>query len=157
MISIIVASPCEDPGTGIAKKEDRTMKNSKVLNTILFFSGLIATGIGGAILLTPVAFYATNGIELADNISLLNEIKAPGGALLAIGLLIMSGAFVTALSFTSVVVSTLVYLSYGLSRILSTAIDGVPAEGLVQAAIIEIGIGLISVFALVKYRDMHSD
>ena len=131
------------------------MKNSRVLKTILFVSGLIATGTGGAILFMPAAFFATNGIELGSNISLLSETRAPGGALLASGILIMSGAFVAKLSFTSTVVSALVFLSYGLSRILSIAIDGMPAEGLVQAAVLEIVIGLACVFALAKYRDMH--
>ena len=129
------------------------MKNSNVVKTVLILSGLIASGIGGIIVLNPVAFYATYGIELAGNISLFNEIRAPGGALLASGILIMLGAFVEKLTFTSVVVSTLLYLSYGLSRILSIAVDGMPAEGLVQAAVLEIVIGLVCVFVLVKYRE----
>jgi hypothetical protein len=129
------------------------MKNSNVVKTVLIFSGLISFGIGGTIVFNPVAFYATYGIELAGNISLFNEIRAPGGALLASGILIMLGAFVDKLTFTSVVVSTLIYLSYGLSRILSIAIDGMPAEGLVQAAVLEIVIGLVCVFVLVKYRE----
>jgi len=132
------------------------MKNSKVLKTILFVSGLIATVTGGAILFMPVAFFATNGIELGSSISLLSETRAPGGALLASGILIMSGAFVANLTFTSAVVSVLVFLSYGVSRILSMVIDGVPAEGLVQAAGLEIVIGLACVFVLIKYRDRHS-
>ncbi len=129
------------------------MKNSKVLKTILFISGLMLIGFGGAILFMPVAMAAISGIELGGNISLLNETRAPGGALLASGILVMSGAFVAKLTFTSVVVSTLVYLSYGLSRILSMAIDGMPAEGLVQVAVLEIVVGLVCVFALVKYRE----
>jgi hypothetical protein len=133
------------------------MKNSKVLKTILIISGLIASGIGAAILFAPVAFYATYGIELGGNFSLLNEIRAPGGALLAIGLLIISGAFVDKLAFTAVVVSTLLYLSYGLSRVMSIAIDGMPAEGLVQAAVLEIITGLACVFALVKYRGKQKE
>jgi hypothetical protein len=128
------------------------MKNSKILKTILIISGLIASGIGAAILFSPVAFYASYGIEPGGNISLLNEIRAPGGALLASGILIMSGAFVDKLAFTAVVISTLLYLSYGLSRVMSIAIDGMPAEGLVQAAVLEIVIGLACIFALVKFR-----
>ena len=127
------------------------MKNSKVLKTILILSGLIASVIGALILFAPVAFYATNNIELGGNINLLNEIRAPGAALLASGILIISGAFVDKLAFTSVVVSTLLYLSYGLSRVMSIAIDGMPVEGLVQATILEIIIGLASIFALVRY------
>lgn len=127
------------------------MQNLKVLKIILFISGLIAAGVGGTILFMPVPFYATNSIELAGNISLLNETRASGGALLASGILIMIGAFFAKLTFTSAVLSTLLYLSYGLSRILSMAIDGVPAEGLVQAAVLEIVIGIVCVFALAKY------
>jgi hypothetical protein len=128
------------------------MKNTKMLKTILIISGLIASGVGATILYSPVAFYASYGIELGGNFSLLNEVRAPGGALLAIGILIMSGAFVDKLAFTAVVVSTLLYLSYGLSRVMSIAIDGMPAEGLVQAAVLEIVIGLACTFALVKFR-----
>lgn len=131
------------------------MKNSKVLKSILIISGLIASAIGAAILFSPVAFYTTNGIELGANASLLNEIRAPGGALLVSGLLIISGAFVNKLTFTSIVVSTLLYLSYGLSRVMSIAIDGMPTEELVQAAVLEIAIGVACVFTLVKYLKKH--
>lgn len=130
----------------------KNVNNSKALKIVLFVSGLIATGIGGAILFMPVAFYATNGIEVGDSSSLLNELRAPGGALLAFGLLITSGAFVAKLTLTSALLSTLLYVSYGLSRILSIAIDGMPAEGLVQAAVLELVIGLVCVFTLAKAR-----
>ncbi len=131
------------------------MKNLIVLKVILVISGLIGVAVGGAILLTPVAFHATSGIELGGNISLLNEIRAPGGALLASGILIISGAFLTELTFTSIVLSTLLYLSYGSSRIISMMADGKPAETLIQAAVLEIIIGLVCAFALVKYRKKH--
>ncbi len=129
------------------------MKNSKVLKTILFISGLMLAGFGAAILLMPVEMAALNGIDLGGQISLLSETRAPGGALLASGILVISGAFLPKLTFTSVVVSALVYLSYGLSRILGMAIDGMPAEGLVQVTVLEIVTGLVCVFALVKYRE----
>ena len=127
------------------------MKNSKALKTLLFISSLIASGIGVAILFFPVALYATYGVELGDNASLLNEIRAPGGVLLTGGILIMSGVFVDKLTFTAVMVSTLLYLSYGLSRMISMSIDGMPVDALVQAAMLEMVIGLACVFALAKY------
>ena len=129
------------------------MKNSKVLKTILFLSGLIASGIGAAILFTPVAFYTGSGIMLGEDISLLSDIRAAGAGLLALGAMIMSGAFIAKLTFTSAVISTLVYLSYGLSRIMSIAIDGLPVDALVQAMVLEIIIGLVGVFALLKYKE----
>ena len=132
------------------------MKNSKTVKTILLISGVIAAGIGAAILFMPVAFHATTGIELGDNISLLNEMRAPGGALLAIGLLIMLGAFMQKLTFTAAVVASLLYLSYGASRILSMVVDGMPASELVLVAGLEIAIGLACVFALVKPQESES-
>jgi len=129
------------------------MNNSKVIKVVLIVSGLIAALIGGTIVIIPTAFYTYYGIELGSNVSLLNEIRAFGGGLLATGILIFSGAFITRMTFTSLVVATLMYLSYGLSRFISTVIDGAPVEGLVQSAILEILIGLVCVFALMKYQD----
>ena len=128
------------------------MTNSKVLKAILFISGLIAIGIGATILLTPVSFYAASGISLNGNVSLLNEVRASGGALLACGILIMLGAFISKLTFTAIVMSTLLYLSYGFSRFLIMSVDGMPVEALIQAVILEFGIGLICVVAFMKFR-----
>jgi len=128
------------------------MKTSIVQKTILIISGLIASGIGATILFAPVMFYASYGIALNGDFNLLNEIRASGGALLASGILIVSGAFVEKLTLTAAVVSSLLYLSYGASRVMSIVIDGVPAEGLVQAAVFEIVTGLVCVFALVNYQ-----
>ena len=133
------------------------MKNSKVLKTILFISGFIASAIGATILFSPGSFYASYDLALGDNVSLLNEIRASGGALLATGLLIMSGAFVDKMAFTAAVVSTLLYLSYGLSRIISIAIDGMPVEGLLQATVLEIVIGLACIFALIQYSEKQKE
>lgn len=127
------------------------MKNSKVLKVILFISGLIAIGTGATILTMPVAFYTASGINLNGDVSLLNEVRASGGALLACGLLITLGAFVVKLTFTSAVISSLLYLSYGLSRMMSMIIDGLPADTLIQAVILELVIGLVCVVALMKF------
>lgn len=137
----------------LLNQEESTMKNSKVLKIILFISGLIAASIGAAILFMPVAFYAGSGITVGGDISLLSDIRAAGGALLAIGALVMAGAFVEKLTFTSAIISTLVYLSYGLSRIMSIAIDGLPVDALVQAMALEIILGLVGVFAILKYKE----
>ena len=129
------------------------MNNSKVLKIILIISGLVIIIIGAAILFVPATFFATNGITLGNDSSLLNEIRAPGGALLASGIFIVAGAFVPRLALTAVLLSTLLYLSYGFSRILSMVVDGIPSEGIVIAAVVELGIGLACLFALLKYHD----
>lgn len=130
------------------------MKNLNVINSVLFISGLIAASIGGAILFNPAAFYASNGIELGGNVSLLNEIRASAGALLAAGMLIISGGFIASLKFTATVVSAFLYLAYGLSRVLSFVVDGLPSDGLVLAAGLEIIIGLVCVWVFVRYREI---
>lgn len=129
------------------------MKNSKVLTAILIMAGLVAAVIGAEILFMPRVFYTGYGVELGGNLSLLNEMKASGGVLLASGILIMAGAFIIKLRFTATLVSTLIYLSYGLSRVMSIGIDGMPDGGLIQAAFMEIMLGLVSFFALLKYRE----
>ena len=99
------------------------MDNLRILITLLFVSGLIAMGVGAAILFVPETFHANNGIELGDSIRLLNEVRASGWALLAIGALIMlvvqQGRF-----------------------------DGMP----VQVAVLELVIGLFCVFVYANSR-----
>ncbi|MDA0267357.1 MAG: DUF4345 domain-containing protein [Cyanobacteria bacterium] len=113
------------------------MQPSKFLQVVLCLAGGIAAVIGALILTSPVAFYATNHIDLGNNASLLSEIRAPAGALFAYGLLIVTGAFVPQLTFTATLLATLLYLSYGFSRLVGMAIDGTqPSQGplLVESA-----------------------
>ena len=131
------------------------MKNSRVLKTVLFIAGLIGVGIGSAILFFPVAFHATSGITIGNDISLLNEIRAPGGVLLGFGILIILGEVYEKLTFTSTIVATFVYLSYGLSRIVSIMLDGFPSSALIQVMVFEIVVGLLCGFLLLRYK--HQD
>ena len=117
------------------------MQPSKLVRALLFVSGLVAVVIGATILLAPESLHASYGTELGAAPSLLSEIRAPGGALLAAGLLVLAGAFVTRLSFAALAVAATVYLSYGLSRLVSMALDGVPDSGLVAATVIELVLG----------------
>lgn len=134
------------------------MKNSTVLKSILSISSLVVIGVGGTILLMPVAFYdAANDVDLGGQINLLNEIRAGGGGLLVLGILILSGAFVKKLTFSSIVISIGLYFSYGIARILSMMLDGMPSGGIVVTTVAEILIGLLGVFALVKYREPKAD
>jgi len=128
------------------------MQNSIKLKATLLISGSFAVGIGAGILFAPEAFYAANNIQLSDDINLLSEIRAPGGAMLASGVLIISGAFVPGLTFSATLVSSLMYLAYGLSRILAMAIDGIPAQSFIVVCVLEMAIGLFNLCMLTKYR-----
>lgn len=119
------------------------MNASLKLKAALFLSGAIAATIGGMILIVPATFYASYGIEVSGNPSALNETRASGGLLFALGILVLSGAFAPALRFTSSLVAILIYTSYGLSRLIGFTLDGWPNTGIIEAAVIEIVVALI--------------
>ena len=122
----------------------------------LLLSGLVAVGIAMTILLTPEVFYSTYGIEVAGNATLVNELKAPAGALLVAGLLMLAGVFSAQLTAISLTTAAVVYLAYGVSRILSMVIDGLPNSGMVSAAAIELGIGAMCLLVLLRVRNLNN-
>ncbi|MEV4712335.1 DUF4345 domain-containing protein [Micromonospora sp. NPDC049374] len=117
----------------------------------LTVAGLVAIVIGGALLTVPATFHAGNGIEYAGNSSLLSEARAAGGSLLATGVLVTLGGYVRRLTFTAALVGAVVYLAYGLSRLLSMALDGPPATGLVAAMVVELILGAVCGRLVLRY------
>ena len=117
---------------------------------LLLASGLIAVSIAAMILFAPNVFYEAYGIEVGANVSLVNELKAPAGLLLLAGLLMLLGVFKSRFGIPSLATASAVYLSYGMSRILSMTIDGEPHSGLVSAALIELAIGAICFLDLMQ-------
>jgi len=124
---------------------------SRTTKTLLAVSGVIGVGIGGALLFAPSEFQASAGITLGNNVSLLSETRAPGGTLLAAGVLILMGAYHTGMVRLSLLLSSLFYLSYGAARVLSMIVDGMPHDALVAATGLEIVVGLLSLYMLSKY------
>ena len=124
---------------------------------VLFGSGLVAVAIAVAILFAPAAFYAGYGIDVTGDATLANELKAPAGALLVAGLVIFAGAFRRELAVVSLTTAAVVYLSYGLSRVMSIAIDGVPHSGMVNAAGVELVIGAICLLTLLQVRPINTN
>lgn len=123
-------------------------RHTATRRSILVVSGLLAIGIASTIFATPGAFYAAYEIEVAGNISLINELKASAGVLFLAGLVMLAGVFMTKLSVAALATGALVYLAYGSSRLLSIAVDGLPHSALVSAAGLEIIIGAICVLVL---------
>lgn len=132
--------------------ENRARLSSSLIKGLLLISGLLAVGIATTILCAPDAFYKGYGIDIGADASLVNELKAPAGMLFITGLLMLAGVVRKALTVTSLSTASLVYLSYGLSRLWSMAIDGMPHSGLVSAAILEIALGLICLLVFMRVR-----
>ena len=118
----------------------------------LTLSGVIAAGIGIAIWTVPSEFYGSYGIELAGDVNLINELKAPAGVLFVAGLLILKGAIRRRSTTASMTVAAVLYLSFGASRLFSFVVDGMPNDAIVSAAILEIALGAIAVFGLIAHR-----
>jgi hypothetical protein len=124
----------------------------KLLGAVLFTSGLVVVVIGAASLFAPAAFHGFGGIDVGGDASLLNELRAAGGVLLATGAVVLLGAFVPRLTTTAAALGALLYLSYGLSRLLGMAVDGMPATGLVAATAVELVLGLACAYTVVRLR-----
>ncbi len=122
----------------------------KTRMALLLVAGALLILIGTLILASPADFYAANDIELGANLSLVNELKAPAGLLLAAGLFMIGAIFVRSQADTALWLAALIYLSYAGARVGSMAFDGVPAAGLVQAAAIEgiVGIACLAVLTI---------
>ena len=129
------------------------MKNSKVLKAILILLGLLLTVLGLWRLLAPISFFENSGLILINDAGLLNEARGTGGCVAGFGLLIFLGAFIQKLSYTSTIAAIVLFLSFGIARLIGIALDGNPGEELIQGMIMEFVFGLLGVFAFFKYRE----
>jgi len=117
-------------------------KLAKTQIGLLIVSGVLLILVGTSIIVSPVDFYESNSIDPAASISLLNELKAPAGLLLAPGIFMVMATFVRSKRGVALRLAALIYLSYALSRGVSMALDGLPASGLIVATGLEAIIGL---------------
>ena len=129
------------------------MKNSKILKGILILLGLLLIIIGSWRLFDPIAFFENSGLVLSDEAGLLSEARATGGAVVGFGLVILMGAFIQRLSYTSTLAAIVIFFGFAIARVIGFALDGNPGEGVIQGIIVEFVLGLVAVFALFKYRE----
>mgnify|MGYP000241714693 CR=1 FL=1 len=128
------------------------MNTSLLQKAVLLVAGITAVYIGGSVIISPDAFYAAYGISLHGDVSLANELRAMGGGVLMLGLLILSGLVISRFALASTVLAGAMFVAYGATRFLSLGLDGQPDAGLVTAMIAELVIGFASVAALIAAR-----
>jgi hypothetical protein len=130
------------------------MKTKKIKTRIalLLVSGALLILVGTFFIVSPADFYASNNIDLGAKVSLLNELKASAGLLLAAGMFMISAIFVRGKTDVGLWLAALIYLSYAVSRSASMAFNGVPTGGLVQATVLEATIGLPCLVVLLISR-----
>lgn len=129
------------------------MKNSIIPKIILIVLGLLLTVLGSWRLFDPIAFFNNSGLFLEDTAGLLSEARGIGGVIVGFGLLILSGAFIRKLSFTSTIAAIVVFLGFGVARLIGYSMDGYPGDVVIQGMVFEFVLGGIAVFALLKYRE----
>lgn len=124
---------------------------------LLAISGLIGLTIGAAVLFQPHDFMAASGITLGTDPSLLSEVRAPGGLLIAGSLLMLAGAVRPTMMVVGLAMATLLYGTYGLSRLVSIILDGVPSGSLLTATAIELVIGAFGLAVLLRHARTKGD
>lgn len=125
--------------------------------TLLLFSGGLLAVIGAIINLSPDYFYASGGIVLPENLDLRSELRAPSGMLLSIGVLTLVSIVIRNWRLTMLLMTSLVYLSYALSRFIGMLVDGLPSGSIVNAALIELLLGVACLVAwfLIRTRSFQ--
>ncbi len=116
--------------------------NNRRTTAYLSLSGLLLLVIGATLLLAPHAIHASNGVSLGDNPSLLSEIGAPGGMLAVSGAVALIAVFSASLRRSAMLLSVLIYASFGMARLLSIAMDGIPPTTIVGATALELALAL---------------
>lgn len=106
--------------------------------------------VGFGLLLAPHAMHRGNGVELGSNASLLSEIRAPAGALVAFGFLMLAATLWRAWRLLAMRAGGILLFSYGLARLVSIALDGRPSSLLLAAMGIELLAGTALLLAARK-------
>jgi hypothetical protein len=113
----------------------------------LGISGLTAVGVGGFIMVAPQVFYASYGIALGDDPSLLSELRAPAACLVTLGVLMLSGIWRAAMAQLAIAATLIVFLAFPAGRLIGVAVDGLPSDGIIGALVLEVAIAALCVFA----------
>jgi len=126
--------------------------NRFLAQIVLLLAGLILSVIGAAILVAPHALFAKNGVTLGSDPSLLSDIRAPGGLLLASGVVVLLGALRHSMRRQALMLAAMVYGAFGVSRLLAMAIDGAPSESLLWATGTELFLAASCVVSLHRHQ-----
>lgn len=113
----------------------------------LGLSGITALGIGLAILAAPHTFYASYGIALGDDASLLSELRAPAAGLAALGALMLAGLARSAFSQVAIVAALTVFLAFPAGRLVGLLVDGMPSGSIIAALVLELAIAVLCLTA----------
>ena len=114
-----------------------------ITRTALTGAGAIGGLIGGALMFTPKAFLEMSHVFVDRDPNLMSEITAPSGVLLISAAFLIFGAIKLRFAGPALLIGAVVYGSYGVARLMSLLLHGLPSESLVAAMIVEIAVAVL--------------
>ncbi len=114
-----------------------------ITRTALAGAGAIGGLIGSALMFMPKAFLEMSHVFVEQDPSLMSEITAPSGVLLICAAFLIVGAIKLRFARLALVIGAVVYGSYGIARLMSMVLHGLPSESLVAAMVVEIAIAVL--------------
>ncbi|WP_430413793.1 DUF4345 domain-containing protein [Parasphingorhabdus sp.] len=132
------------------------MMEHLLIRTFVGAAGGLLMAVGTGLLFQPHDFYAANDIILADNPSLMSEIRAPAALLMVSATFMMSSVGRIRFLQPALALIAVIYGSYGSARLLSLILDGTPSQSLVQAMVLELAIANLAAIAWLRFRSASS-
>ncbi|WP_319531998.1 DUF4345 domain-containing protein [uncultured Cohaesibacter sp.] len=118
----------------------------------LGLAGLTAIVIGVPITSMPHMFYASYGVTLGPEASLLSELRAAGAGLAASGIIMLLGSARQRFTKFAILAASTVFLAFPAGRIVSLIVDGMPSEGILGALAFELVIAVLCLIAFLPRR-----
>lgn len=116
---------------------------SAITRVSLVGAGVIALLIGGTLMASPKAFLEMSHVFVDTDPNLMSEMTAPGGVLILTGILLLVGAVRLRFANLALIIGAVIYGSYGISRLVSMALHGLPSDSLIAATVIELAIAAL--------------
>lgn len=117
---------------------------------LLVGSGALLSLIGGALMLNPKLFLTMNEAIVEYEPSLMSEVTAPTGLMVITGAFMMLGAAKLRYANLGLLIGGIVYGSYGISRLISQKLHGMPSDQLIVATEIELFIAALLIALRVR-------
>ncbi len=114
-----------------------------VRRAVLSGSGSLLGLIGGALMFTPKEFLEMSHVIVERDPGLMSELVAPSGVLIITSAFMMLGAIKPRFANTGLSMGAIVYGSYGIGRLISMALHGLPSGSLVAAMVIELAVAAV--------------
>lgn len=110
---------------------------------VLLGAGATLGLIGAALMVSPRAFLEVNRVFVETDPGLMSELTAPAGILILTSALLLIGALKLRAASLALIVGAIVYGSYGIGRLVSMALHGLPSESLITATIVELVVAVL--------------